>query len=222
VTSRAAFLAWHPTLLAVAVAEPDRAPDVRAVVESFNSGWRSEAACQGEESLFLSDVNLGFPKHAGSTVVTLALLICAGCPVRRECLVEALTEIAFDLDPGSHDSNRPKTTIHVDGVWGRTTTVDRRSVSGLSRDKALARLERTFPARLQRHALAFRRKVLANANPYRQRARERRVLKLLEERRLTVTPRCEGCGEKLPTLARSDARYCSVRSRVAAHRGRAA
>jgi hypothetical protein len=133
VTSRAAFLAWHPTLLAVAVAEPDRAPDVRAVVESFNSGWRSEAACQGEESLFLSDVNLGFPKHAGSTVVTLALLICAGCPVRRECLVEALTEIAFDLDPGSHDSNRPKTTIHVDGVWGRTTTVDRRSVSGLSR-----------------------------------------------------------------------------------------
>jgi hypothetical protein len=126
------------------MAEPDRAPNLRAVVESFNAGWRSEAACQGEDKLFLSDPNLGFPKHAGSTVVTLALLICVECPVRRECLLEALTEITFDLDPGSHDSNRPKTTVHVDAIWGGTTTVDRRSVSGLPREKALERLERTF------------------------------------------------------------------------------
>jgi hypothetical protein len=102
-------------------------------------------------------------------------------------------------------------------------------VSGLSREKALERLERTFPARLQRQAAAFRRRVLANANPHRPRARERRTLKLLEEVPVAVTEapaahrrRCEGCGDRLTALARSDARFCSGRCRMRVHRARVA
>ena len=153
--------------------------------------------------------------------VTLALLICSGCPVRRQCLTEALTEVTIDLDAGSNEeAARPRTALSVDGIRGGTTTVDRRSVSGLSRERAIAELERTFPARLQRHAVDFRRRLLAKAHGPNKRVR--RILKLLAERRVAVTPRCEGCGEQLPALARSDARFCSVRCRVAAHRARAA
>jgi primase-polymerase (primpol)-like protein len=35
-----------------------------------------------------------------------------------------------------------------------------------------------------------------------------------------VDPRCERCGGSLPVLARKDARFCSTRCRVAAHRAK--
>ena len=136
----------------MAVAEPDRAPDLRVVLTGINAGWRREAACQGEERLFLSERGLGFRKNVGSPKVTLALLICSTCPVRRDCLAESLTPIEVDLDATSNESVRPRVTVRVDGIWGGSTAIDRWSVSGLPRDRALARLERTFAARLRHQA----------------------------------------------------------------------
>ena len=212
------FLAWSPTL--TAVAEPDRAPDLRAVLDGLLAGWRAQASCRGEERLFLSDRKLGYEPNLGSPTVTLALLICSTCPVRRDCLAEAFREVRVELDPLSHASNRPSTSVVVDGIWAGTTYADRERVNGLPRYKAVRQLARSFPARLRRQAGAFRRRLLANAR--RPNYRERRVLKLLEESRVAVTRRCEGCAERLPVLARSDARYCSVRCRVAAYRTRVA
>ena len=152
--------------------------------------------------------------------VTLALLVCSTCPVRRDCLAEAFREIRVDLDPLSDAPTRPSTSVCVEGIWGGTTYVDRERVRGVAPDKAVKRLERTFPARLQRQAAAFRRRLLAK--PRKPNQRERRVLNMLEQTHIAVTRRCAGCRTRLPALARSDARFCSGRCRVAAHRAWAA
>ena len=106
----------------MAVAEPDRAPDLRAVLDGLLAGWRAQAACRGEEHVFLSDRGLGYPKNLGSPTVTRALLVCSTRPVRHDCLAEAFREVRVDLDPLSHASNRPSTSVIVDGIWGGTTT----------------------------------------------------------------------------------------------------
>ena len=200
--------------------DSDRAPDLRDILGRLDAGWRLEAACQGEQKVFMSDRGLGYAKNAGSPTVTLALLVCSTCPVRRDCLAEAFREIRVDLDPLSDAPTRPSTSVCVEGIWGGTTYVDRERVRGVAPDKAVKRLERTFPARLQRQAAAFRRRLLAK--PRKPNQRERRVLNMLEQTHIAVTRRCAGCRTRLPALARSDARFCSGRCRVAAHRAWAA
>jgi len=78
--------------------------------------WRSAAACR------FADPDLFFPvSDAGKSLeqVTEARMICAGCPVRRECLAFALrTQQAY-------------------GIWGGTTeeerAIARRSLIGARR-----------------------------------------------------------------------------------------
>jgi hypothetical protein len=183
--------------------------------------WHRRAACLGEDRLFLSDRTLGKAKNLGSATLTLALAICSTCPVRRECLAEGLRDIRIDLDPRSDAQTHPSATVPADGVWGGTTTADRTGVRHLPRAEAAAVLEGSFPARLARHVEAFRRRVRATPDQRRSR-RVRRLLAMLAAGRVAVTGRCAVCGVRLPALARSDARYCSVRCRVAAYRARAA
>jgi hypothetical protein len=73
--------------------------------------------------------------------------------------------------------------------------------------EAAALLERSFPARLARHVEAFRRRFGCSPHPG---DRERRLLAMLAGGRVAVTGRCAVCGDALPSLARSDARYCSL------------
>jgi WhiB family transcriptional regulator, redox-sensing transcriptional regulator len=66
--------------------------------------WRSAAACQS------ADPELFFPiSDSGKSLeqVAEAKAICAGCPVRRDCLTFALR------------------TGQVYGIWGGTTTEER-------------------------------------------------------------------------------------------------
>lgn len=69
--------------------------------------WQEAAAC------VRADPDLFFPNSPGGlsfSQITRAKVVCAACPVRRECL-----EFAIDHDRG-------------DGIWGGTTPKERNSV----------------------------------------------------------------------------------------------
>ncbi len=68
-----------------------------------NPGWREEAACAG------ADPDLFFP--VGDTdleTIAAAKAVCAGCPVKEDCL-------AYSIE-----------TNQTDGVWGGLTASERR------------------------------------------------------------------------------------------------
>jgi len=207
--------------------------DLRDLLAASDSTWRGRAACRDERdaSLFLSDMQL--PRHGpGSPSIALALAVCAGCDVRRDCLREGVTLLAFPLPRWDSSQGRLKlsatTTIRLRGVWGGTHDLDRMAVAGLPVEQAVERLERTFPARLARELRAFRaRHPSTRRDGHPAAGRVGRLHRLLANgqgmRLLAVTRRrCESCDGRLPALARSDARFCSLRCRVSAHRARAA
>jgi hypothetical protein len=121
-----------------------------------------------------------------------------------------------------HDTH----ALRAAGMWGGSSELDRMQVAHLPVEVAAETLERSFPERLRQVVAAFR--VNGSRSAPQSRSRAARAARMLEEQQVaavvavTGPRRCEGCGERLPALARSDARYCSVRCRVAAHRARAA
>jgi WhiB family redox-sensing transcriptional regulator len=68
--------------------------------------WADRGSCRGSDAQFFPSAD-----HHGSTSswAEEALAVCAGCPVRDECLTHAL----------DHDEH---------GVWGGTTDRDRRRI----------------------------------------------------------------------------------------------
>jgi hypothetical protein len=209
------------------VGEPERAPDLRDVLATSESGWRRQAACRGEpdDTLFLSDKTLPH-NQPGSPSILLALLICAGCPVRRECLLEAMTPIISRFHRWDPETEKIRESgphrVMLAGVWGGTTEAERAAMGDVPVPEAVERLERTFPQRLAAVACAFERN---RARRVAKSGRAARARDLLAKRQavtlLAVTRRrCVSCSRRLPAMARSDARYCSGRCRVKAHRGR--
>lgn len=81
-------------------------PEVVEAISSLNLGrpeWHIRAACRGADTaLFLSG--------RGRSASTAAIAICAGCVVRDECLDYAMSD------------------IELVGVWGGTTTEERRQL----------------------------------------------------------------------------------------------
>ena len=70
----------------------------------YATNWRAASAC------LTADPDLFFPIAAGTALnkqVSRALLICDGCPVRRQCLDFA------------------RQTGEQDGIWGGTTPEER-------------------------------------------------------------------------------------------------
>lgn len=65
--------------------------------------WKAHAACRG------SDVNF-FPGRGDHLGVAACRAICAGCPVRDDCLAEALE------------------TASLIGIWGGTSEKERRAL----------------------------------------------------------------------------------------------
>ena len=143
--------------------DQERAPSLIAVLDAVDSGWRRQAACRDEpdDRLFLSDKALH--SQPGSPTILLALLICAGCPVRRECLLEAMTPIVSHpprWDPKTErlqENGVGSTRIMLSGVWGGTLEAERSPLWNVPIPEAVEQLERTFPVRLARFAQAFAR-----------------------------------------------------------------
>jgi len=209
--------------------EPERLPDLRDVLAASDSGWRRQAACRDEpdDTLFLSDKTLPH-NQPGSPSILLALLTCAECPVRRECLLEGMTPIVSPFQGWNPETEKMRESgphrVMLAGVWGGTVEAERVALWDVSIGEAVERLERSFPARLAAVARAFER---SRARRVAKSGRAARARDLLAKREvavlLAVTRRCcVSCSRRLPTLARSDARFCSVRCRVAAHGGRQA
>ena len=89
------------------------------------ANWRSAGACLS------ADPDLFFPISSagpGARQIAQAKVICAGCPVRRECLDFAL----------AHDQ--------VYGIWGGTTPDDRQRDRRRKRRAAAAAARRVVAA----------------------------------------------------------------------------
>ena len=87
--------------------------------------WRSLAACLS------ADPDLFFPISSTGPAerqIARAKVICAGCPVRRECLEFAVT----------HDQTH--------GIWGGTTPQDRQRDRRRRRRRAAATAKRVIAA----------------------------------------------------------------------------
>jgi WhiB family redox-sensing transcriptional regulator len=64
--------------------------------------WRALAACRGR------DPRVFFPRSHDQFAITVARSVCAGCPVRSECLHAALSA-----------------PFPVQGIWGGTAEYER-------------------------------------------------------------------------------------------------
>ncbi len=142
--------------------EPETLPDLRDVLAASDAGWRRQAACLDEpdDTLFLSDKTLPH-NQLGSPSILLALLICAGCPVRRKCLLERMTPIVSPFQRWDPETEKMRESgphrVMLAGVWGGTTEAERVALWDVPIGEAVERLERTFPARLAAVARAFER-----------------------------------------------------------------
>lgn len=77
--------------------------------------WQERARCRLNNPEGL-DPDLWFPEPGKNGQGIRAKQLCMGCPVRVECLREALDITSGDLEPQIPD---------LSGVWGGTTASDR-------------------------------------------------------------------------------------------------
>lgn len=143
-------------------ASPERVPDLLLILNSY--GWHEQAACKDEpeRTMFPSEELLD-GRSPGSAAILLPLLLCARCPVRRQCLAEGLRHWGFShgvmyVQKGQDVERRPKgESIAAVGVWGGTFELERRAVDHLPDGEAAELLEATFGKRLARYIAEFRR-----------------------------------------------------------------
>ena len=85
----------------------------------FDPDWRKSAACASV------DPELFFPPNGRSAEAKQAQMVCAGCPVRRECLEEALeSDEQFGVWGGMIDNDRRK-LLGQNPRYRRRITTDR-------------------------------------------------------------------------------------------------
>jgi hypothetical protein len=78
-----------------------------------------------------------------------AALLCAGCPVRVDCLRESFQTWQVSI------RNETPSTIVNSGCWGGATEQERDAIRHLDPDERIDELERTFPGRLAERVRAF-------------------------------------------------------------------
>jgi hypothetical protein len=96
-------------------------------------GWRSRAACRDvDPELFFPTAESGPARHAQ---VRAAKAVCARCPVRAQCLTEALARIPYGIAGGLTEHER-RTLRRSDRhpTTGRTAAAVRAEVEAVLRD----------------------------------------------------------------------------------------
>jgi hypothetical protein len=157
-------------------------PDL-AVVIGAPEPWYEDAACRDEpdETLFVHEASSYSAKgltDLSSPSRLLALLICAGCPVRVQCLRSAMDPPKF-----THHEDDDRTAIQrTFGVWGATTERERIALHGVPTEDAIEVLETSFPDRLAARIVAWRTAIAETRGTLRSlrlSGRDRRVAALL-------------------------------------------
>jgi len=115
----------------------------------FSRTWTDDAACADspDPDAFFIEGNSSDRDATASLRALGAFLTCQRCPVRVECLSEALRTWRVPIP-----TNRRVTGIGVRavGTWGATTYRDREAVASLPIPEAVARLEADLPQRIAR------------------------------------------------------------------------
>lgn len=83
--------------------------------------WHARAVCLGVDPVVF------FPEIESARAVTEAKAICARCPVRTDCLADALEPVPLGLPDHRN--------LELLGVWGGLTTVERRALRTTRRTK---------------------------------------------------------------------------------------
>lgn len=83
---------------------PMRSVQQQTAVVIRDTTWRAEASCHG------ADPDLWYPRRFDAATEQAAKAICATCPVRHQCLIEAL----------EHNEGF--------GIWGGLSETDRRTL----------------------------------------------------------------------------------------------
>lgn len=114
--------------------------------------WRDEAACRdaSDPDIFFTEGYSDDKDSIGSSLTTEAFLLCATCPVRRECATEALTPFQHHVRP-----DESPVQVRVRGIWAGTTFKERMAVRSLPVPEAVERLEAGLPERVRVRAEAF-------------------------------------------------------------------
>ena len=142
--------------------------------------------------------------------VLACLEVCARCPVRIECLTDAVGE----------------TVITITGNFGGTTTSDRTAAI----TEAHRAYKRDLPAYIDRDEREIRTRAAAALEASFPERLEGWRMKVQEDRReppavtaaapRPARPSCRRCGNRLAWWRRSDAAYCSAACRQASYRMR--
>lgn len=133
--------------------EPEKVPSVVDALDTYE--WHDDAACADSDDPDMWFVEPSAPDRTGISNPRMleAFLTCAGCPVRRDCLSDALTTWRVVLPYLEHEG---AVGVRAVGVWGATTEEDRAPVRGLPIGGAIDRLELELPDRLRTRIEAFK------------------------------------------------------------------
>jgi hypothetical protein len=120
--------------------------------------WTKDAACadSDEPDLWFVEGSQEERESLTSPRALRAYLTCVGCPVRPQCLAEALMVTPVLMNPG--DKMRREKNLFTYGTWGATSEKDRAAVRHLPTEEAIQQLEDGLPDRMKRRIAAFERK----------------------------------------------------------------
>jgi hypothetical protein len=120
--------------------------------------WHERAACRDHPSpddFHAEGARPGSAPVPSSSTALDCLEACARCPVRVECLTEALVPWAVPFDvPERGPGARGIRAIRAQGCWGGSWDDDRRGVRGLTLGEAIEALEAGLELRLARRRRA--------------------------------------------------------------------
>ncbi len=91
-------------MTALRLTPPRQRPGRQQYAEQAGRAWRDRAACRDvDPERFFPTAEDGPDRHAQ---VTAAKAVCARCPVRAECLAEALARIPYGVAGGLTEHER--------------------------------------------------------------------------------------------------------------------
>jgi hypothetical protein len=133
---------------------PEKVSNVTVALDGY--AWHADAACADSadpDAWFPEGSSADREEHTRPRAME-AFLTCVGCPVRRQCLAEALTSWIVPMGPGGASPGH-RIEVKAAGIWGGTDDRERLAVAHLPRAEAIDKLEAELPERDRVRIAAF-------------------------------------------------------------------